>query len=262
MAHAASFEAQQAAKLSAEELQELTKELFNWSKDATKKAGRKGLAAEAAPPAAATAAGQSAGSGAVQQEQQAGPASTARHPAAHTYEHYRSKWDKFDVDAALSEDGEEQGGSAAVNSTRPASAGGSGGPRSSASAPMAIPQARVTVPVGPSPPAAADGGAAPASAEGWKDAGNEHFKRGRYRQAVEAYTASLALQPTCLAAANRAMARLKLGQHEEAEADCGEALRLDPLYVKAYQRRWACPLGPPALRWALLPRPAAHAAAP
>ncbi|EFN56187.1 hypothetical protein CHLNCDRAFT_22514, partial [Chlorella variabilis] len=102
---------------------------------------------------------------------------------------------------------------------------------------MAIPQARVTVPVGPSPPAAADGGAAPASAEGWKDAGNEHFKRGRYRQAVEAYTASLALQPTCLAAANRAMARLKLGQHEEAEADCGEALRLDPLYVKAYQRR-------------------------
>lgn len=58
-------------------------------------------------------------------------------------------------------------------------------------------------------------------------------------QAVTHYTASIAAQPTAVTFANRAMARLKLGQPAEAEADCTQAIALDPRYLKAYQRRSA-----------------------
>ncbi len=47
------------------------------------------------------------------------------------------------------------------------------------------------------------------SAEGWREAGNSRFKAGDYAGAREAYTASLAVSPTCLAHANRAMVALK-----------------------------------------------------
>ena len=56
-------------------------------------------------------------------------------------------------------------------------------------------------------------------------------------QALDCYSSSLALSPTCLAYANRAMAELKLGKAKEAEEDCGQALLLNATYVKAYQRR-------------------------
>lgn len=56
-------------------------------------------------------------------------------------------------------------------------------------------------------------------------------------QAVTHYTTSIAARPTAVTFANRAMARLKLGQHAEAEADCSQALALDPRYLKALQRR-------------------------
>lgn len=239
------FDAQHAAKLSAEELQQLTKELFNWSKDAKQKAARKAPAAQPTPAAATP--GQSHGS--QQQQQQASGA--ARHPAGHTYEHYRDKWDKFDVDAAMAAEEEEARGGASVNGTHTGStphrhgASGTAGPSGASSHPMAIPEAKVTVPVGPSPlRKTAPGSTAPQKAApapclpgDWKDAGNEHFKQGRYRQAIECYTTSLEMEPGCLAAANRAMARLKMGQHEAAEQDCSLALQLCPGYVKAHQRR-------------------------
>jgi hypothetical protein len=53
----------------------------------------------------------------------------------------------------------------------------------------------------------------------------------------ECYTASLEASATCLGYANRAMARLKLGHAAAAEADATAAIDMDPLYVKAYQRR-------------------------
>ena len=97
------------------------------------------------------------------------------------------------------------------------------------SAPVDIPAARVTVPVAATGAAGvpAPGAAAPTSAEGWKDAGNAHFKAGRFQQAEACYSRSLELAPTCLAHANRALARLKLGRPAEAEADCAAALALD-----------------------------------
>ena len=59
-------------------------------------------------------------------------------------------------------------------------------------------------------PAAAGSGAEAGSAEEWRERGNARFKAGDYAGAREAYTASLAVSPTCLAHANRAMAALKV----------------------------------------------------
>ena len=78
----------------------------------------------------------------------------------------------------------------------------------------------------------------PQTAEGWKDAGNAAFKQGRHGEAIECYGHSLALAPSCLAYANRAMALLKLGRHAQVMEDCSQAIGLDPEYTKAYQRRW------------------------
>eukprot|EP00262_Sarcandra_glabra_P019099 TRINITY_DN7088_c0_g1_i2.p1 TRINITY_DN7088_c0_g1~~TRINITY_DN7088_c0_g1_i2.p1 ORF type:complete len:370 (+),score=76.51 TRINITY_DN7088_c0_g1_i2:377-1486(+) len=56
-------------------------------------------------------------------------------------------------------------------------------------------------------------------------------------EAIECYSRSIALSPTSVAFANRAMAYLKIKRFEEAENDCTEALSLDDRYVKAYSRR-------------------------
>ncbi|KAD4179560.1 hypothetical protein E3N88_28151 [Mikania micrantha] len=69
-----------------------------------------------------------------------------------------------------------------------------------------------------------------------KELGNEFFKQRKYKEAVECYSRSLALSPTAVAYANRAMAYLKLKRHE-AEDDCTEALNLDDRSIKAYSRR-------------------------
>uniref|UniRef100_A0A452XVT4 RNA-polymerase II-associated protein 3-like C-terminal domain-containing protein n=1 Tax=Aegilops tauschii subsp. strangulata TaxID=200361 RepID=A0A452XVT4_AEGTS len=70
-----------------------------------------------------------------------------------------------------------------------------------------------------------------------KEQGNEYFKQKKFAEAVECYSRSIALSPTAVAFANRAMAYLKLRRFEEAENDCTEALNLDDRYVKAYSRR-------------------------
>ena len=77
----------------------------------------------------------------------------------------------------------------------------------------------------------------PTDAELWKDRGNKAFAAKKYAQAKKDYTQSIALQPTCLAYANRAMAELKLDEFSEAQSDCTAAIALDPCYVKAYLRR-------------------------
>ena len=77
----------------------------------------------------------------------------------------------------------------------------------------------------------------PTDAELWKDRGNKAFSAKNYAQAKQDYTQSIALQPSCLAYANRAMAELKLEQYSAAEADCTRAIALDAAYVKAYLRR-------------------------
>ncbi|KAI5017281.1 hypothetical protein ZWY2020_037659 [Hordeum vulgare] len=70
-----------------------------------------------------------------------------------------------------------------------------------------------------------------------KEQGNEYFKQKKFAEAIECYSRSVAMSPTAVAFANRAMAYLKLRRFEEAESDCTEALNLDDRYVKAYSRR-------------------------
>ncbi|KAK3198906.1 hypothetical protein Dsin_022321 [Dipteronia sinensis] len=66
--------------------------------------------------------------------------------------------------------------------------------------------------------------------------GNEYFKQKKFKEAIDCYSRSIALSPTAVAYANRAMAYLKI-KRQEAEDDCTEALNLDDRYIKAYSRR-------------------------
>nr|XP_043613591.1 RNA polymerase II-associated protein 3 [Erigeron canadensis] len=77
----------------------------------------------------------------------------------------------------------------------------------------------------------------PVDANSEKELGNEFFKQRKYKEAVDCYSKSIALSPTAVAYANRAMAYLKLKRFQEAEDDCTEALNLDDRYIKAYSRR-------------------------
>ncbi|XP_059438126.1 uncharacterized protein LOC132170971 isoform X1 [Corylus avellana] len=70
-----------------------------------------------------------------------------------------------------------------------------------------------------------------------KELGNEYFKQKKFKEAIECYSRSIALSPTAVAYANRAMAYLKIKRIQEAEDDCTEALNLDDRYIKAYSRR-------------------------
>ncbi|KAF2307309.1 hypothetical protein GH714_026241 [Hevea brasiliensis] len=69
------------------------------------------------------------------------------------------------------------------------------------------------------------------------DKGNEYFRQKKFKEAIECYSRSIALSPTAVAYANRAMAYLKIRKFQEAENDCTEALNLDDRYIKAYSRR-------------------------
>eukprot|EP00887_Chlorella_sp_A99_P007556 scaffold28.g7556.t1 len=247
------MEAQLEARRRAEELHGYMADLLGWQKEmkakeakakqqaaagAALQPARSPMAAAAvnqAPPSPAVSAPapsrlSSGGDGGEQ------PAPRAKHPAAHTYEHYRDRWERFDADAALAE---ADGGSKPAQG--PTAAGTGGQQRHGGTA--AIP-ARRSAAVRPAaaaaapPPAAGAGGAAPTTAEGWREQGNAHFRRGEHEHAVECYSRSASLDPGChLALANRAMALLRLGRPAEAEADCGAALARAPGYVKAWQRR-------------------------
>ncbi|XP_009611909.1 uncharacterized protein [Nicotiana tomentosiformis] len=70
-----------------------------------------------------------------------------------------------------------------------------------------------------------------------KELGNEFFKQKKFKEAIICYSRSIALSPTAVAYANRAMAYLKIKRFQEAENDCTEALNLDDRYIKAYSRR-------------------------
>ncbi|KAG8369075.1 hypothetical protein BUALT_Bualt15G0112500 [Buddleja alternifolia] len=70
-----------------------------------------------------------------------------------------------------------------------------------------------------------------------KELGNEYFKQKKFNEAIDCYSRSIALSPTAVAYANRAMAYIKIRRFQEAENDCTEALNLDDRYIKAYSRR-------------------------
>lgn len=67
--------------------------------------------------------------------------------------------------------------------------------------------------------------------------GNEFFKQGSWQEAIDAYTAALKLDETGSASfANRSLAQLKLGRHDEAISDARRAVELRPLWPKWHLR--------------------------
>ncbi|GAQ89022.1 hypothetical protein KFL_004800070 [Klebsormidium nitens] len=174
-----------------------------------------------------------------------------KNAASHTYDYFRDKWDKFDVDKALAEAEDES-----PRAIKPAEAPPAKPPSNTPSvqSPAAIPAPKTAKPTSSSKFAFpnGDGSSRPApqkaSADEWtpnkapdatseKEEGNRLFKAGRFWEAFECYSRSLALSPTSVAHANRAMAALKLEMFREAETDCTAAIDLDDHYVKAYSRR-------------------------
>lgn len=70
--------------------------------------------------------------------------------------------------------------------------------------------------------------------------GNEAFKTSSYEEAFHYYTLSLALSPTAMTYANRALVHLRQNNFSAAEADCSASLEIDNIYVKAWSRRGLC----------------------
>ncbi len=82
--------------------------------------------------------------------------------------------------------------------------------------------------------------------EAAKNSGNDLFKAGNARAAIDAYTEALGLDPSnrnvCSRVfCNRAAALSKLGEHTRAVEDCTRAIELDESYVKVWRWRRACP---------------------
>lgn len=71
----------------------------------------------------------------------------------------------------------------------------------------------------------------------FKAKGNDFLAEHHYAQAAEEYTKAIDLHPTAIFYANRAQAMIKTESYGLAIADCTEALKLDPTYIKAYYRR-------------------------
>ncbi|XP_063780268.1 sperm-associated antigen 1 [Pseudophryne corroboree] len=71
-----------------------------------------------------------------------------------------------------------------------------------------------------------------------KQEGNDHVKKGQYRDAMKKYTECLKLNPEeCAIYTNRALCCLKLCQYEDARNDCDCALQRDSSNIKALYRR-------------------------
>ena len=85
----------------------------------------------------------------------------------------------------------------------------------------------------PLPPGCAD------EADVWRERGNALARTGAWGEAATAYTRSLDARPTAAAAANRAAARLKLGDCAGAVDDATLALSFDPHHLKSLERRAA-----------------------
>lgn len=79
--------------------------------------------------------------------------------------------------------------------------------------------------------------------EDFKKVANEHFKMGRYQEAMEFYTKAIDAEPlrkeTAVCFGNRSFAACKLEQYGQALMDSNQAIELDPKYIKAYYRRAA-----------------------
>lgn len=202
-------------------------------------------------------------------KEETGEQASTREPAAHTYDRGYKKWESFDVvrvrcverahgmtltrpcaqEAALAaEDSSGDEGAAGAAALAEGRAGG-GGKAKAATAASSASTAVVTPASMLPPPSAVTRRAMRAPVAGWdarktpldrrpreeveKDAGNEHFRAGRFAEAAAAYTRAIGLnpaQPTYHS--NRAMAHLKMKEWGRAREDAQAALALDPSNAK------------------------------
>lgn len=189
----------------------------------------RGRAAQAAPAAPAPAPAPVQADATTKQSQQ-------QHPAAHTYKNY-SKWDTYDVDAAVAAAEQDEEPQHQQKPKQPAAVRNSSRSiqqKQQQPPPPPMPDSRV-----PNAPKAPKDNSTPAAkASALKDQGNKLFQARYYDDAIACYSQSIDALPTAVAFANRAMAYLKLERFPiEAEADCSAALLLDATYVKAWHRR-------------------------
>ncbi|ORY82266.1 TPR-like protein [Neocallimastix californiae] len=70
-----------------------------------------------------------------------------------------------------------------------------------------------------------------------KDEGNKLFESKKYNKAIKQYSKAIELYPDSIYYNNRAACYSNLGKMDEVIADCTEALKLNPKYVKALKRR-------------------------
>ncbi|KAJ3191185.1 TOM (translocase of outer membrane) complex component [Irineochytrium annulatum] len=70
-----------------------------------------------------------------------------------------------------------------------------------------------------------------------KAAGNVLFGKKSYKEASRYYSQAIKLKPDAIFYGNRAACSANLGNHAEVIDDCTEALKLDPKYKKALERR-------------------------
>lgn len=71
-----------------------------------------------------------------------------------------------------------------------------------------------------------------------KDEGNEFYKKGDYRAAIDAYSLAIAEAPEEPSFyGNRAAANMMILAYESAIEDCDKAIALSPGMVKAYFRK-------------------------
>jgi len=73
-------------------------------------------------------------------------------------------------------------------------------------------------------------------AQEWKTKGNDFYKAGNYKNALDCYKKSIDVDPNATVYVNRSMCHFGLGQFQDAVADAKEALRLDPTNAKAKYR--------------------------
>jgi small glutamine-rich tetratricopeptide repeat-containing protein alpha len=76
-----------------------------------------------------------------------------------------------------------------------------------------------------------------AQGERHKLIGNAQMSAERYEQAIDSYTKAISSDPSTAAHySNRAAAHSTVGDHQNAIKDAEEAIKVDPSFVKAYQR--------------------------
>lgn len=77
----------------------------------------------------------------------------------------------------------------------------------------------------------------PEKAKAAKNAGNKLFTEKKYEDAIVKYSEAISLDAQAVYFNNRAACYFHLHEYEKVIADCTEALKRDPVYIKALSRK-------------------------